>query len=517
MKQQIQCPYCNFVITVSGKPGKKIKAKCPQCKNKGQFIFPEKHIQIVESDRSINEEKDEKRLYSKNLKKENLETSINQIETYAIGLRKNIKDYNGHFANIIQYAPDFYELYESMLKENKFSDDVRFLINSIVAYFVLADDIIPEDKLGPFGYIDDLYISVYALKKLNSEKKTIKDHWKRKEDVFELATHILDEIENSSDTILEKYRLSVALDYIKPILLILESKENKDTKLKKQEDKKIPDKPVERMKTAEKNIYWYDPTLYYVEEKGRTIELVNKETGFTCLTLDNNYHAFKPEKDNIRQSINFKEIDNIEKVWHEGNYAKQKINNNSSIKTKKNNVISPEEVIKKITINEARQLKEKIKNIISSLREQIENSDINNHDISKVVMKEKCHGLSRILDIYINDNDFSAFPKIKVLREKIGPLYAKASDRIIGDLIQIYPSLNKYVKVGFIDLGRQKLKMLEYKYREEVLEEKLPFEKNNDTKKKIMSKNQEDIDIKELPLIRDSLHNGLNPCQRTDS
>lgn len=150
----------------------------------------------------------------------------------------------------------------------------------------------------------------------------------------------------------------------------------------------------------------------------------------------------------------------------------------SNLKTEEDSITKAEKIVQRIKVNEARLLKDKIENLISILEEQIRNSDVNDHDMSKIVLKEKCHGLSEILDLYIKDKDFSAFPKIHVFKEKIGPLYEKACQRILKDLIHIYPDLNKYVKIGFIDLSKKKLKMLEYKFREEVLE------KNNDDKKK---------------------------------
>jgi len=97
---------------------------------------------------------------------------IQKVDTFILSLKRNIENYNGPLTNLIKYTPDFYELFESLLKEKKFEKDIRVLINSVVAYFVLPDDVIPEEKYGAFGYIDDLYLCVYSLEKLFSEKDT---------------------------------------------------------------------------------------------------------------------------------------------------------------------------------------------------------------------------------------------------------------------------------------------------------------------------------------------------------
>ena len=40
---------------------------------------------------------------------------------------------------------------------------MRLEISAAIAYYVAPDDIIPEEIYGPYGYIDDIFISVYVL------------------------------------------------------------------------------------------------------------------------------------------------------------------------------------------------------------------------------------------------------------------------------------------------------------------------------------------------------------------
>lgn len=141
-----------------------------------------------------------------------------RIETYSDAIRKNIKAYDGPLADVIKYAPHFYELFESLAEEKDLDKSVRSIINSVIVYFVLPSDIIPEDEYGAFGYIDDVYLCACAVVVLHKEKKIIKNHWKGKEDVFDLASYLKNVVENASDDIITKEELELIREYIKPIV-----------------------------------------------------------------------------------------------------------------------------------------------------------------------------------------------------------------------------------------------------------------------------------------------------------
>jgi uncharacterized membrane protein YkvA (DUF1232 family) len=129
-----------------------------------------------------------------------------RINTFTNAIRKNVRNYDGPFSEIIKHSPDFFELFQSLLKERNLDKNIYSIIESVVSYFVLPEDILPESKFGAFAYVDDLYLCVYAISKLTAEKDVIKKYWTEKEDVFELATHIKKEIENAP-TIITKEEL----------------------------------------------------------------------------------------------------------------------------------------------------------------------------------------------------------------------------------------------------------------------------------------------------------------------
>lgn len=139
-----------------------------------------------------------------------------KLDTFTGVVMKNIQDYHGPFSEIIKYSPDFFELFQSLLKEQNLDENVSSMIKAVVAYFVLPQDIIPEDKFGAFGYIDDLYLCAHVISTLIAERDVIKKHWVKKEDVFKIASYIKKEIENAPESIIRKEELEEIRKYIEP-------------------------------------------------------------------------------------------------------------------------------------------------------------------------------------------------------------------------------------------------------------------------------------------------------------
>lgn len=160
-----------------------------------------------------------------------IKKGLKKIETFADILRKNIAGYDGIHSDVLKHAPQFFELFQNLSGKRDLDANTKRLVNSVVSYFVLPQDVIPEDEWGAFGYIDDLYLSAYVVNELkdNEEKrKLIEEYWRGKEDVFELAVHVLKKIKNTPDGILEKALLEEVLDFVG-----LKNKELDDAEIKK--------------------------------------------------------------------------------------------------------------------------------------------------------------------------------------------------------------------------------------------------------------------------------------------
>ena len=90
-------------------------------------------------------------------------------------LIENLNSFEGDYASFIDCGPNLFNLLCDLLSQKEIKKDMRLEISAAIAYFVAPDDIIPEEIYGPYGYIDDIFISVYILRKHDSNVKEIMD------------------------------------------------------------------------------------------------------------------------------------------------------------------------------------------------------------------------------------------------------------------------------------------------------------------------------------------------------
>ena len=78
-------------------------------------------------------------------------------------LIENLETYSGEYESFIDYGPSLFKTLCDLLNcEIDYS--LKLPICGAIAYYVAPDDIISEQLYGPYGYIDDIYLSSYVLK-----------------------------------------------------------------------------------------------------------------------------------------------------------------------------------------------------------------------------------------------------------------------------------------------------------------------------------------------------------------
>lgn len=108
------------------------------------------------------------------------------MKTYSDFLREELDNFSGDFELFVLYVPDFFDVLCKILEEDISKEEKR-IINSALAYFVLPNDVIPDDLYGPFGYVDDTYVCTLAIKKV-IEKQGIgiaEKYWSNSDDFKE--------------------------------------------------------------------------------------------------------------------------------------------------------------------------------------------------------------------------------------------------------------------------------------------------------------------------------------------
>lgn len=116
-----------------------------------------------------------------------------KIHLFQEDLKNDISKDDGIYKDILKHCPDLFQLLCNLLKDKRTDWHTRLSINAALAYFVVPVDIIPEEKHGVIGYIDDIFLCSYVLddiRKTVSEKLII-DNWEGKGNVIEIINNVL--------------------------------------------------------------------------------------------------------------------------------------------------------------------------------------------------------------------------------------------------------------------------------------------------------------------------------------
>lgn len=109
-------------------------------------------------------------------------------------LEQHISAYEGRHDDLIYQAPDFYRLLTKMLDDPALPIRLRPIVISAIAYFIMPNDIIPEELHGPYGYVDDIYLSAFIADKVSKElgsENILTDNWSGEGDILSLIEEIL--------------------------------------------------------------------------------------------------------------------------------------------------------------------------------------------------------------------------------------------------------------------------------------------------------------------------------------
>ena len=109
------------------------------------------------------------------------------VPDYAAALHRFVHDYEGSRAQAVRLVPVVFSFYARLLVDERLSRDARTIVTSVLAYFVVPDDVLPEAELGPVGLLDDLYAAAYAYRILRRElpQHVLADAWDADEQIDE--------------------------------------------------------------------------------------------------------------------------------------------------------------------------------------------------------------------------------------------------------------------------------------------------------------------------------------------
>ncbi|MEA4956569.1 hypothetical protein SDC9_07704 [bioreactor metagenome] len=137
---------------------------------------------------------------------------ISEFKDFYIALQENLDSYNGEYAPFIDYGPELFKLLCDILDDKRISADLRLKISAGISYYVVPMDVIPETIYGPYGYIDDIYLTVYVLKEVTKIHgyELLEQFWHSGEKISD----VMDICFEKSKEVLEESQINDILNYV---------------------------------------------------------------------------------------------------------------------------------------------------------------------------------------------------------------------------------------------------------------------------------------------------------------
>ncbi len=107
-------------------------------------------------------------------------------------LKDELEDYNDEFKEYIRLAPELFRLFTTLFSDPDIPQNSKRLIAAVIAYFVAPMDAIPEESTGSWGYLDDVFLCAWALKKLEKDVgyDVLVKNWRGEGDLKEVVEEI---------------------------------------------------------------------------------------------------------------------------------------------------------------------------------------------------------------------------------------------------------------------------------------------------------------------------------------
>jgi len=117
------------------------------------------------------------------------------LKRFDMMLENDISGYEGEFSELIHQAPALYRMMTKLLDDSALPRSISPLVIAAIAYFILPEDVIPEDKYGPAGYVDDIYLCAYVaneVTKASGSPEILARNWDGIASIVDLVKEILD-------------------------------------------------------------------------------------------------------------------------------------------------------------------------------------------------------------------------------------------------------------------------------------------------------------------------------------
>jgi|GEM_PF-316530 len=96
------------------------------------------------------------------------------------------KGINDTLANYLMLAPDLFVLLSRLMLDKRIPTGAKAMTGMAIAYFISPVDFLPEIITGAAGFLDDIVLTVFVLRKilLDVDEKIVLEHWSGERDLL---------------------------------------------------------------------------------------------------------------------------------------------------------------------------------------------------------------------------------------------------------------------------------------------------------------------------------------------
>ena len=109
-------------------------------------------------------------------------------------LEEEVSSYQGENQELLKQAPALYRLMTRLLDDKDLPSHQSQLVIAAIAYFILPGDIVPEDRYGPMGFVDDIFLCAFVadqIRKDTASDEILVRNWDGKKSIISIIKEIL--------------------------------------------------------------------------------------------------------------------------------------------------------------------------------------------------------------------------------------------------------------------------------------------------------------------------------------
>ncbi|MBO8164995.1 MAG: DUF1232 domain-containing protein [Brevibacillus sp.] len=101
-------------------------------------------------------------------------------------------------AEYLLLAPDLFVLLARLMLDKRVPVQAKVVAGAVVAYFLSPIDFIPELLTGPLGFLDDIVLAVYALRRIliDVDRQVVLEHWNGKQDLLQTISRVIEKADD---------------------------------------------------------------------------------------------------------------------------------------------------------------------------------------------------------------------------------------------------------------------------------------------------------------------------------